>query len=539
MYQIRKIKGIVHRQWIDAVLHYLSETGIVHLPDLRGKLENFEGILEPYSNIDELSNRLNELILRTSNTLTKTYEVVEDPGTDIKKFSLQALPSSKTEDIVNELDRKLHALSEELESELGKLINVSSETKQILLTNISKIQEQLLIIKSTIQREVTLIETKSYLGKTEHTIYFEIFVPKLQTNNIINGIKKVAENNCILSEEDPSSSEETPSLLRPIPEHIKVFEKLVLAFGYPSFGEINPSSLMAITFPLLFGIMFADVAQGVLLAAFGVIFSYIKRREMKKEHGDILNYILMSGELLVYCGISSSFFGLLFGEAFGPSGLIHPLSLGKIGPFYLGGFEPMQEPVKMMRFALLIGVIHISSGIVIRIINHYRANHFKKIPVDFCWLWLLFGGLFMWSFWGGVSNIPLWFAEGSPMMLVSIILPLALIILFSSIAERSLEGIGFGLEVFTETLSHTISYCRLMALGLVHSVMNYIFLIFGGVSHGNFPLTSIPIMIIGTILVMSLEGLLIFIHTLRLHWVEWFSKFYTGKGVPFKPLKLK
>ena len=535
---MRKIKGIVHEQWIDAVLRYLSGTDIVHLPDLRGKLVNFEGILEPYSNINELSNRLNALLLRTSSALTKTYEVVEDPGTDIERFSLQVLPYSKTEDIVNELDRKLRDLSEELESELGNLTNVSSENKQILLTNIGRIQEQLLIIKSTIQREATLLETKLYLGKTEHTIYFEIFVPKFQVNNIIRGIKEVAESNCVLSEEDPSDSEETPRILQPIPEYLKVFEKLVLAFGYPSFGEINPSSLMAITFPLLFGIMFADVAQGLLLVAFGLMFSYIRKRDMKKEYGDILNYILMSGEMLVFCGISSSFFGLLFGEAFGPSGLIHPLSLGKIGPFYLGGFEPMHEPMKMMRFALLIGVIHISSGIVIRIINDYRTHHFKKIPVDFCWLWLLFGGLFMWSFWGGVSNIPLWFVEGLPMMLVSIVLPLALIILFSSIAERSLDGIGFGLEVFTETLSHSLSYCRLMALGLVHSVMNYIFLILGGVSHGNFPLTSIPIMIIGTIIVMSLEGLLIFIHTLRLHWVEWFSKFYTGRGIPFKPLKL-
>ncbi|MCK5626104.1 hypothetical protein KAI11_04540, partial [Candidatus Bathyarchaeota archaeon] len=102
-----------------------------------------------------------------------------------------------------------------------------------------------------------------------------------------------------------------------------------------------------------------------------------------------------------------------------------------------------------------------------------------------------------------------------------------------------MEGIGFGVEVFAETLSHTLSYCRLMALGLVHSVMNSLFLVLGGVEHGHFPLSSIPIIMLGTILVMTIEGLIVFVHTLRLHWIEWFSKFYAGEGIPFKPFTYK
>lgn len=116
-------------------------------------------------------------------------------------------------------------------------------------------------------------------------------------------------------------------------------------------------------------------------------------------------------------------------------------------------------------------------------------------------------------------------------------MPLMLIFVFAAISEGFMVGVGFTVEVFAETLSHSMSYSRLMALGLIHSAMNYLFLVLGGVEHGVFPLHSIPLIAMGTILVMVIEGLVVFVHTLRLHWVEWFSTFHKGEGIPFKPFK--
>ena len=143
----------------------------------------------------------------------------------------------------------------------------------------------------------------------------------------------------------------------------------------------------------------------------------------------------------------------------------------------------------------------------------------------------------MWAGYGGISSISKWFAGGLISLVALVISPLILLVVSTAIAEGFMEGIGFGVEVFAETLSHTLSYGRLMALGLVHSVMNYLFLVLGGVEHGHFPLSSIPIVATGTILVMIVEGLIVFVHTLRLHWIEWFSKFYSGEGIPFKPFR--
>jgi len=243
--------------------------------------------------------------------------------------------------------------------------------------------------------------------------------------------------------------------------------------------------------------------------------------------------------MLIFLGISAMFFGFVFGEFFGPSGVIHPISLGRIGPFDIGGFEPTQEPMKMLKFAILVGVVHLSLGLILKLLNEVRHKHYKLAPVPVCWMWLLLGGLFMWAFWGGISQISKWFAEGVVMLVGLVVMPLVLILVFTGRAEGFMGGLGFSVEVFAETLSHAMSYSRLMALGLVHSAMNYLFLVLGGVEHGHFPLVSIPIIAVGTLMVMTIEGLVVFVHTLRLHWVEWFSKFHTGEGIPFKPFKFK
>ncbi|MFC1487382.1 V-type ATPase 116kDa subunit family protein, partial [Thermoproteota archaeon] len=321
------------------------------------------------------------------------------------------------------------------------------------------------------------------------------------------------------------------------PSYLQAFGKLECAYGYPSSGDIDPLRFFAITFPILFGIMFADVAQGAIFVLAGIILTYIRRKDKVKEAGDIIRYLLISGEMLIFIGFSAIFFGFIFGEFFGPSGVIHPITLGTIGPFQLGGFEPTQEPMKMLKFAIFVGAIHISLGLCLRFVNEIRHKHYKLAPIPICWIWLLLGSLFMWAYWGGISNISSWFSEGILMFGGLIISPLIIILIVSGIAEGFMEGIGFTVEVFAETLSHSMSYSRIMALGLVHSAMNYLFLVLGGVEHGIFPLQSIPLIAIGTILVMIIEGLVVFVHTLRLHWVEWFSKFHSGEGIPFKPFR--
>jgi len=419
---------------------------------------------------------------------------------------------------------------------LKELVGIVRESIEID-AKLEDIREELRILRKTVEKEKHIAEEEEKFVRSARTVYFEAWVPEYNVKEAIETINRTTGGNSVVADEPPDLDEKMPIVPPTVPRYITAFEKLVYAFGYPSYGDVNPIRVFAITFPILFGIMFADVGQGAIFVLAGAILVLFRRRIKPEKTGDIMRYLLISSEMFIFLGISAILFGFIFGEFFGPSGVIHPISLGRIGPFYIGGFEPTQEPMKMLKFAILVGAIHMSLGLILRFVNEIRHKHHKLAPIPICWLWLLFGSLYMWAYWGGISNISKWFAEGSLMLAGLIILPLMLILVFTGIAEGFMAGVGFSVEVFAETLSHSMSYSRLMALGLVHSAMNYLFLVLGGVEHGHFPLASIPIIAVGTILVMIIEGLVVFVHTLRLHWVEWFSKFHTGEGIPFKPFR--
>jgi len=403
--------------------------------------------------------------------------------------------------------------------------------------NFGKVREDLFTLWKIVEKEKHMAAEKEKFIRSAKTVYFEAWVPENLEKQAIDFIKEASDGNAIITDNPPTPDEKVPVITHECPSYLQAFGKLECAYGYPSSGDIDPIRLFAITFPILFGIMFADVAQGAIFVIAGIIFTLLRRNGKTTKGGDIIRYLLISGEMLIYIGLSAIFFGFIFGEFFGPSGVIQPIFLFRIGPFQIGGFEPTQKPMMMLKFAILVGAIHISLGLVLKFVNEVRHKHYKLAPIPICWIWLLFGSLFMWAYWGGISNISKWFAEGSLMLAGLVILPLMLIFVFAEISEGFMEGVGFTVEVFAETLSHTMSYSRLMALGLIHSAMNYLFLVLGGVEHGVFPLQSIPLIAIGTILVMIIEGLVVFVHTLRLHWVEWFSMFHSGEGIPFKPFK--
>lgn len=523
---MRKLKVIVVEDDVDSVVRFLGDAKIAHLVDMREKPELWKEILTPYVVSPET-------IAKCSGILSKIEKSYESLG-------LASRPSSSESGLVKAPPPTRESVEEVLtkvEQQLSETSYNRTEAAETE-TELEKIRENLTILKVTADREKQVIETEEKFVRSEKTVYFEAWVPEGSVKRATEIIGKAAEERSVVTVESPAADEKTPIILKPFPSYIAAFEKLVYTFGYPSSGEVNPVRILSITFPILFGIMFADVGQGAILMITGFAFTLLKRKIALEKAGDIIRYLLISSEMLILLGASAIFFGFIFGEFFGPSGVIHPIFLGKIGPFYIGGFEPMQEPMKMLQLAILVGAIHISLGLALRLVNEVRHKHFKLAVVPIGWAWLLWGGLFMWAYWGGISNISKWFAEGIGMLGATIALPLILILASTALAEGFMEGIGFSVEVFAETLSHAMSYSRLMALGLIHSAMNYLFLVLGGVENGVFPLVSIPIIATGTILVLIIEGLVVFVHTLRLHWVEWFSKFHTGEGIPFKPFKI-
>jgi V/A-type H+-transporting ATPase subunit I len=508
--------------------------------------------------IDDLGIKLEQFDKETSLTQSEELELehiefelieidktIETTGLSNHHVLIERIASKHFDDL-DEIGKNFAELSKfviDSERYFGKRLGTLKNTVESIIgtietgINFEEIREDLLTLWAIAKEEKRIVEEKEKFVRSSKTVFFEAWVPESLEKEAVKRIKSASDGNCLIADEVPDLDENVPIMVKECPSYLQAFGKLECAYGRPSSGEIDPLKIFAITFPILFGIMFADVGQGAIFVIAGVIFTWLRRKGKVKEGGDIIRYLLISGEMLIYIGFSAIFFGFIFGEFFGPSGVIHPITLVKIGPFQIGGFEPTQEPMKMLKFAILVGAIHINIGLVLRFLNELRHKHYKLAPIPICWIWLIFGSLFMWAYWGGISNISLWFAEGSLMLVGLIVLPLMLIFVFAAVAEGFMVGVGFTVEVFAETLSHSMSYSRLMALGLIHSAMNYLFLVLGGVEHGVFPLQSIPLMAVGTILVIIIEGLVVFVHTLRLHWVEWFSTFHSGEGIPFKPFE--
>lgn len=516
-----------------------GETGDILLESLEKRIEKI-----PLDQIVKL-NTFNEKINRFLETLSITDEVtVTKQSTDIpigtyiedleRKLSdielrFVGLQSSEAVHDTN-LNEPLIELKQNVEIATQKL---SEEF------NYDSVIKEATTIHFLVNREIQVIQLQDSFFRTKNLVYFEGWALPSQMDEVKQIITEVTKGTVVLITEPPNKHDEVPTILPKNPQIFNAFEKLTYAFGYPRHTEVNSIPLMAITFTIFFGLMFADVGQGILLAVIGLLLTQYKKKVNVNEMGELVRYFLIASEMFVLLGISASFFGLLFGEFFGPSEIIHPISLGRIGPFHFGGFDPAHEPMKMLRLAILFGVIHQSTGLGLNIVNNVRAKHRHEILVSACWLWLLWGGFFMWVNYKGLSQVQNWLSVGQVPLIGLIVTPLLLIMVLTSMHGGITEGLGFSVEVFAETLSHTLSYARLMALGLIHSAMSSIFLALAGVEHGHFKISGIPVLIAGTAMVMFIEGLVVFIHNLRLHWVEWFSKFYRGEGIIFIPYKFK
>ena len=182
---------------------------------------------------------------------------------------------------------------------------------------------------------------------------------------------------------------------------------------------------------------------------------------------------------------------------------------------------------------------HYSWALFLGLINYLKRKEIAHAISTICWMWFLIGSFYMWLHWGGISKITVWFGEGLPMLGALVIAPITLMFLVLAKADGIMAGFNHTVEAFIETLGHTLSFCRIAALFLTHAALNSIFLQLGNVENGHFTLKAIPFILLGAVLSLGIEGLLVMVHVLRLHWVELLPKFYSGKGTPFKPIKIK
>lgn len=377
-------------------------------------------------------------------------------------------------------------------------------------------------------------ELRKMVATINGKFYMIGFVPKADAKRFEELFDTVPSVSIVFNPPDSDSQLKPPTKLKN-GFFSRPFSMLVEMYGLPSYGGINPTTFFAITYTLLFGIMFGDLGQGAIIFAAGLIMTHA----MKQKAGGILSRI----------GLSSMIFGTLYGSVFGYEHLLDPL-------YHAIGFkEKPLEVFKQTNFILItavaIGVLLIIISITMNIITGFKQKDYVKA---------LFGnnGLAGLVFYvsvvvGGVFTYLGYKVFTLPFILGLIVLPLALMFFRAPLANfvrykkthvgDEEEGIGIFIaenvfELFEFLLSYitnTMSFLRVGGFVLSHAGMMLVVMTLAeGVSAGVSPI----IVVFGNIFVMAMEGMIVGIQVVRLEFYEIFSRFYEGDGKPFVPVSV-
>lgn len=305
----------------------------------------------------------------------------------------------------------------------------------------------------------------------------------------------------------------------------KPFEMFVKMYGLPSYNEVDPTPILAVTYILFFGIMFGDVGQSLLLSIAGFIVYKIKKWDL--------------GGIVTMVGLSGIVFGFIYGSFFGNEEILPEL-------FHTAAFRPMEQITFMLGGTIAMGVLIIIFGMIINVINSIKIRNIGEA---------LFGhngvaGLvFYISVLLTAGNIFLKLGIPNAVFITLIILSLLSMYMceplgklvrgkknwFPKSGMYFVENFFELFEVVLSFFTNTISFLRIGAFAIVHVGMMMVVAILaknGGVS-------GAVIQVIGNALVMVLEGLIVGIQVLRLEYYEMFSRYFTGRGKEFISLKDK
>ena len=455
---------------------------------------------------------------------------------------------SLAESKIKELTKKQKAISKEL----------SSITKKIR-GDILTMHENALVAKE-------VLETLRKPGGTKNFAVIQGYIPKKMEKKF----KEVTSQWTSITEEvkDKDTLAELPVYLDN-PRWVKTFEVITNSQGIPKKGEFDPTWMVALMWPIFYGLMFADVGHGLLLMGLGLLFKF-------KGQGNLSRW----GMLLAISGGAGALAGVFQGEVFGfhiehfvgfemllhEGGPLHSISwlIGSISVAEL----TFDQVIMILKVSLFIGVIHLGWAFLLRIRNFAKKKDkdgliFEAIPNMLMWLGVF--GVMMGAIGSGYDVMNMYskiHTEAVPwvsvlvgewavvwiVVRVSVILILACVVLMiiggikhnKKHPEDGGDMVSVIMEVLLgktiECLAHSISYARIGIMLLVHAALlltvNQAFESLGGLSS---PMAMVLI-IGGQIGIMMIEGLIVYIQSLRLHLYEFFTKWYDGGSQPFKQL---
>ncbi len=404
---------------------------------------------------------------------------------------------------------------------------------------IESFEDDIIFIYSRLKLEYELIAIKKKCYFTDYFFWFSAYVPEDKIDEIKELVGYEAAKLIILDIEDKEldrSRYKIPTRLKNS-KFFRPFEMLVNMYGVPSYYEKDPTSFVAISYMLLFGAMFGDVGQGLLIFLAGIFI--VKRNKSSGSKAS-------AGALLYSIGASSMVFGFIYDSFFGIEHFISHFVTKIVGSSIseLIFIRPIDNTDIILISAIVLGIIFTLLSFILSAVNKLSSGNIKEG---------LFGknginGMVMFvAFLLTVVFVVLDFGAIYTRISVSIIVLTAAFLVFreplanliknktplhdEEVSEYYIESFFELFEAVLGILSNSVSFIRVGAFALNHVGLFVAFHTMAKIINNT--AGDITLFILGNALVIGLEGLIVFIQGLRLIYYEMFSKYFEGEGVVF------
>ncbi len=381
------------------------------------------------------------------------------------------------------------------------------------------------------------------LWQSPHVFYLTGFVPAPAAPALQQRLEE--SYHAFVELEDPGPDEDLPVKL-----HNGFFasavEGVISGYSLPGKWEVDPSKVMCVFYYVLFGMMLSDAAYGFLISlCCGIVLLKFKNIE---------DGLRKTMRMFFFCGISTMFWGVMFGSYFGDAvDVIARTFFGRdpalpslTPPLW---FAPLDEPMRLMLFSFLLGIIHLFAGLAMQLYQLCRRKKYVDALYDVGFWYMLVGGLIIALVGSSMFQEMMSLDIAIPPVVSTIAIVLAGIGAVGIIATSGRESKGakrllkglYGLYGVSSWLSDILSYSRLLALGLATGVIAQVFNMLGTMAGGG-PVGVVLftlVFVIGHVLNLLINLLGAYVHTNRLQYVEFFGKFYEGGGRAFEPFAAK
>jgi len=453
------------------------------------------------------------------------------------------------------------------ESKIKELTAKKTEIEKKLAKMQKDLRRDILSLHEQAQVAKDVLENLRKPGGTKHFAVIQGFIPKKMDQRFKNATKQWTS--IVEDITDPDLQDKVPTLFDN-KRFVRTFEVITESQGIPKKGEEDPTPMIAMMWPIFYGIMFADLGHGLLLMGMGLLFKV-------KGQGNLSRW----GMLIAISGAAAAIAGIGTGEMFGyhidhltpfeglleKGGPLHSVSwiVGILSVAEL----TFEQVIDILKVSLFLGIIHLVWAMVLRIKRQIKQGHKFVAFMESVPNITLYGGIVVimmcaigsqydvMNMYSKVHNevVPWVTVFLGDWATVWIVTRIAVVIVIASMAMMMIGGIMHAkrhpedggsaanvvMEVFlgktVESLAHTISYARLGIMLLVHAALlltvNNAYTELGGSSSVG----AWAMIIGGNLGIMMIEGLIVYIQSLRLHLYEFFTKWYDGGAQPFRAIR--